>query len=47
MLLYVQPQHRNVDLSTPACLDRFAVGTLLLSLGTHVLAMSLWHFGHN
>lgn len=47
MLLYVQPQHQDVDLSTPACLDKFAVGTLLLSLGTHVLATSVWHFGQN
>ena len=47
MLLYVQPQHQDVDLSTPACLDNFAVGTLLLSLGTNVLAMSVRQFGHN
>lgn len=43
VLLYVQPQHQDVDLSTPACLDKFAVGTLLLSLSTHGLARSFWH----
>ena len=44
MLLYVQPQHQDVDLSTPACLDKFAVGALILDHGTDLLASPLCSF---
>lgn len=44
MLLYVQPQHQHVDPSTPACLDKYAVGTHILDLGTDVFASSLCSF---
>ena len=54
VLLYVQPQHQDVNLSTPACLDKFAVGTHPLTSGTLAaalfccltdVALYIWQFG--
>ena len=44
MLLYVQPQHQHVDISSPTCLDQFAVGTHTLYYGAYVFPLLHCYF---